>query len=405
MTALKQRFGAMMFLQYAVWGAWAPALGAYLLNNLEFTGGQTGGIYLTLWLGCILAPFLGGQIADRFVPTQVFLALAHLLGGGLVLVAAWQTDFMGMWFWMFLYALCYAPTLALTNSICFHHLADPGRDFGSIRLWGTLGWIVVGLALWGIRGVWHTEEWTTHSDLLLVTAALSLVTAVYCLCLPHTPPRREAGHPLAFLEALRLLKDRNVRVFMVIAFLVTTELQFYYIPTAAFLEDRGVDNSQVTAVMTLAQMAEVLVLMFLLHRSLKHLGLRVTMIIGVLAWPLRYLLFTIPVLGVNIAALTLHGFGFAFFFVASQIYINRKAPDDIRASAQALLTFFTLGFGNFVGALFTGWCMDFFRTPAGEIQWSFFFLVPLTICVGCAVAFALLFRDDISLTDQQIENV
>jgi len=394
------RLSLMMFLQYAIWGAWTTALGAHLLDTLGFSGKQTGLIYGCLWLGCMIAPFIGGQFADRLMPTQVFLALAHLIGAVFLYLTAVQTEFGAMWVWMFLYSLCYAPTLALTNSICFHNLHDPERQFGKIRLWGTTGWIVAGLMVWLIRRTWHTELWADKSDLLLIAAAVSVVMGVFCFALPHTPPRRQSKHPLAFLEAVALLKDKNFLVFMLISFVVTTELQFYYVPTAPFLIDRGAGAEAITAIKTAAQLAEIAVLLWLLHRSLNRFGVRKTMIIGVLAWPLRYLLFTIPYLPINVASLTLHGFGYAFFFVASQIYVNMKAQDDMRASAQALLTFFTLGIGNFLGTQFTGWCLDFFSTDAGEQRWSTFFMVPTAICIACALAFVLFFHDDVKVTQE-----
>jgi nucleoside transporter len=395
------RLSIMMFLQYAIWGAWAPALASYLANTLNFSGQQVGGIYGCLWLACMIGPFVGGQIVDRYMPTQVFLGIAHLLGAFLAYMTAIQTEFTSMWFWMLLYSLLYAPTLALTNSICFHNLSDAERQFGRIRMWGTAGWIVVGLAVWPIRSLFGTENWAGRSDLLIITAVLSAVMGAFCFMLPHTPPRGESRNPFAFFEALSLLKDRNFLVFMLISFVVTTELQFYYIPTAPFLEDRGVSKQSVTAVMTVAQVAEILVLLLLLHVSLKHLGVRKTMIIGILAWPLRYLLFTVPSLPVIIGSLPLHGFGYAFFFVASQIYVNIKAKDDMRASAQALLTFFTLGLGNFLGTFFTGWCWDYFKDETtGQTQWSGFFMVPTGICVACAIAFLLLFRDQVREPDK-----
>ncbi len=397
------RLSIMMLLQYAIWGAWAPALAEQLGHApWNFNGQQIGMIYGCLWLACMVGPFIGGQLADRVMPTQVFLGLAHLVGAALLYLTAKQTAFSSMWLWMFVYSLFYAPTLALTNSICFRNLADSERDFGRIRLWGTIGWIIVGLFVTVLRSRFGTQANST-SDLLLIAAACSAAMGVFCFALPHTPPRKTTENPLAFLEALSLLRDRNFLIFMLISFVVTTELQFYYIPTAPFLVSRGASSASVPGIMTVAQVAEIVVLYLLLHLSLKKLGVRKTMIIGIIAWPLRYLLFTIPILGVNVASLTLHGFGYAFFFVASQIYVNMKAKDDMRASAQALLTFFTLGLGNFLGTFFTGWCWDFFSKVENDVKvtdWTAFFWVPTGICVVCALAFMFLFRDDVKDADK-----
>jgi nucleoside transporter len=333
------------------------------------------------------------------MPTQLFLALAHLIGAGLLYMTAIQKEFGPLWGWMFAYSLLYAPTLALTNSICFRHLKDPEGEFGRIRQWGTIGWIVVGLLVAFARDRWDTAAWAGGCDLLAFASAASLLTGLFCFVLPHTPPRKSAENPLAFLEALSLLKDRNFLIFMFASFVVTTELQFYYIPTAPFLIDRGVDPNHVTGVMTVAQVAEVFVLIFLLHVSIRKLGVRKTMAIGILAWPIRYFLFCVPSLPVIVASLTLHGFGYAFFFVASQIYVNMKAKDDMRASAQAMLTFFTLGLGNYLGTLFTGFIWDYFKV-GGETVWWKFFLVPAFICVAVALVFLFLFKDDVRTAER-----
>ncbi|MBI4556446.1 MAG: MFS transporter [Candidatus Hydrogenedentes bacterium] len=395
MPGIVVRLSVMMFLQFSVWGAWFTALYPYLTENLGFTGPQASGIFGTLWLACMIAPMIGGQIVDRFFPTQIFLAFAHLAGAVLLYLASVQTNYGPMWYCALLYGLLYAPTLALVVSISMHHLADPDKQFGPVRTWGTVGWILAGWSVTVIRTLFHTQTWTDRSDLFTIASVLSLITGLYCFALPHTPPKREAANPFAFLEAIALLKDRNFLVFMLCSFVVTTELQFYYIPTAAFLQDGGVSAEWVTTVLTTAQIAEIVVLAFLLRISLKRYGVRRTMAIGILAWPLRYFLFTVPSLPVIIASLTLHGFGYAFFFVASQIYVDRKASSDTRASAQALLTFFTLGLGNFLGTMFTGWCLEWFKNvETGATNWTPFFLVPAGICIAVAIIFLTLFRDD-----------
>ncbi len=387
------RLGIMMLFQYAIWGAWTTSLMPHL-EKLEFTGSQIAAIYGCLWLACMIAPFIGGQFVDRLIPTQIFLGAAHLLGAACLCVTALQTNFLPMWTWMFLYSLLYAPTLPLTNSLAFHHLRDAEGQFGRIRVWGTIGWILAGWLVFLIRTTWHTETWTNRSDLLLIAAGLSFLMGLFCFALPHTPPKKESSSPLAFLEALSMLKDKNFLLFILCSFVVTTELQFYYVPTAGFLRDLGMSEAKVPAALTLAQIAEILVLIFLLHLSLKKLGVRKTMLIGILAWPLRYFLFAVPLLPIILASLTLHGFGYAFFFVASQVYVNEKATDDMRASAQALLTFFTLGLGNYLGTLFTGFCMDYFKRPEG-MAWTQFFLVPAGITVVVAIVFLFFFRDDV----------
>jgi|TARA_B100001750_G_C15491564_1_gene591595 nucleoside transporter len=400
----KTQFGIMMFLQYAIWGSWTTALGAYL-DKIGFSGSEIAAIYGCLWLACMIAPFIGGQIADRLMQTQNFLGLAHLAGAGLLYLTATQLEFSGMWTWMFIYCLFYAPTLALTNSICFRNLVNPETDFGKIRMWGTIGWIFVGWLVTFIRSNWQTEAWTGGSDLLVIAAATSAIMGFYCFTLPKTPPVASKQNPFAFLEALSLLKDKNFLIFMLASFVVTTELQFYYIPTAPFLMDMGAEEAWVTAIKTVAQIAEVAVLLFLLHLSIKKLGIRITMVIGMLAWPIRYFLFMVPSLPVIVSSLALHGFGYAFFFVTSQIYVNMKSKDDMRASAQAMLTFFTLGVGNFLGTIFTGFIWDTFKTPSGDTIWWKFFLVPAVLCTVMAFIFLIFFKDDHQASDEEINKI
>ncbi len=401
MSGLKTRLCIMMFLQYAIWGSWTTALGAHLAK-IGFDTSQIGAIYGCLWIACIIAPFIGGQIVDRFFPTQLFLGIAHIIGAILLYMTAIQTEFGPMRWWMLAYSLFYAPTLALTNSLCFHHLKDVEREFPKVRVWGTPGWILVGWVILLIRHYWKTDEWAGGSDLLMIAAVCSLIMGVYCFTLPHTPPKKEATSPFAFLEALRMLKDKNFLIFALVSFVVTTELQFYYVTTAPFLKDMNTPTKWLAAVKTTAQIAAFFVLWLLLHRSLKKYGVRKTMAIGILAWPLRYFLFCIPNLPIIIASLTLHGFGYAFFFVTSQIYVNMKATGDTRASAQAMLTFFTLGVGNYLGTAFTGWIWGLCGGPTETVWWKFF-MVPAGICILMGVIFLVFFKDDIRPGEEQAE--
>lgn len=380
----------MMFLEFAIWGAWAPILASHLVNNLKFSGKQIGWIYATLWLACIVSPFIGSQIADRWMATEYFLAMVHLIGGLILLAAAKKEKFIFLFGLMFLYSLLYAPTLVLVNSLMFTHLTEPDTQAGSIRVWGTIGWITAGLVVTAWRHFGKLK--VKGSDALTLAAILSLVMGVFCFFLPHTPPPDEPGNPLAFLEAFKLLGDSNFLIFLIISFIVTTELQFYYVPTAPFLEDIGVKNKNVSAVMTLAQVAEIIGMVVLLPLLLPKLGFRWTLVIGVIVWPMRYIIFAImrPVWLV-ISSLTLHGLGYTFFFFVGQMYVDKVSSPDIRASAQALIAVVTLGFGNFIGTQITGFIMDFFKKD-NKFQWCPIFLVPCVLTIICAIAFVLLFK-------------
>jgi nucleoside transporter len=384
------KLSVMMFLEFAIWGAWAPVLASHLVGPLKLSGKQTGWIYATLWLGCIVAPFIGGQIADRWVSTELFLAIVHLAGGFVILLASRQTKFLSLFGLMGLYALLYAPTLALVNALMFSHLTNADAQAGGIRVWGTIGWIVAGLLL----ALWRRLDRpkVQGSDALTLAGVLSLVMGIFCFFLPHTPPPEQPASPLAFVDAFKMMGESNFLIFLIISFIVTTELQFYYVPTAPFLEDIGVQNKNVSAVMTLAQFAEIIAMAVLLPLLLPKIGFRWALVIGVIAWPMRYLIFAMmrPIWLV-ISSLTFHGLGYTFFFFVGQMYVDRVAPPDIRASAQALIAVVTLGFGNFIGTQITGAIMDLFKKE-GRFQWRPIFLVPCILTIVCAVAFILFFR-------------
>jgi len=392
----KIRLGFMMFLQYAIWGAWAPVLSEYLINDMGFTGTQVGVIYALLPLATIISPFLGGQISDRYFPTEKVIAFLQLAGGAILIYTSMVSDYSTMIWLIFLYSLLYAPTLALTNSIAFINLKDSEREFGIIRVWGTIGWIAAGLILAAWRMLANAQgELALRGDTLMLAGIFSLIMGAQSFFLPHTPPKKEVKKPWAFLEAIKMLKDKNLAIFVGIAFVVATELQFYYILTAPYLTSGtvGIDSSMVSGVMVIAQVAEIFVMALLLPYFLPKFGIKKTMIVGVLAWPARYIIFVIgqPVWLV-IASLSLHGFCYVFFFTAAFIYIDQVAPRDVRASAQSLISIVTLGLGNFLGSLFAGWIQTLF-TEAGVTDWRSVFIIPAALTILCAVAFILLFRE------------
>lgn len=399
---IKSRLGIMMFLQYAIWGAWAPVLSAYLQNNLGFNGAQVGMIYSLLPLATIIAPFIGGQIADRYFASEKLIAGLQLVGGGLLIWAATMSDYKSMVWAMLLYCLLYAPTLALTNSVALINLKNSEKEFGLIRVWGTIGWIVAGLGLAAWRNLAGPGEATAvMGDTLILAGVFSLAMGVFSFFLPHTPPQKEGSKPWAFLEAVKMMKDKNFLIFIIICFVVATELMFYYVLTAPFLTSTaiGVSESNVSGVMVIAQIAEILVMVLLLPLFISKIGIRKILVLGVLAWPLRYIIFAVgrpPWL--VIASLALHGFCFVFFFVAAFIYVDSVAPRDIRHSAQSLITLVTYGFGNYVGSFFAGWVQDFF-TKDGVINWTGVFLVPCALTILCAVAFLLFFKEQKPLQD------
>lgn len=396
--SVKIRLSAMMFLQYAIWGSWFPVLSAYLQNELGFSGTQVGLIYSLLPLATIISPFIAGQVADRYFSTEKFIASLQVIGGIFLIFIASTTDYRSLIWLMLIYCLLYAPTLALTNSIAMINLDNSEKEFGTIRVWGTIGWITAGLCLALWRSLAEAQRIpSVQGDTLVLAGIFSVVMGLLSFGLPHTPPRKEGTNPWAFLEALKMLKTTKVAVFFLIAFIVATELEFYYMLTAPFLtsDQIGVDDTKISAVMVIAQAAEIIVMALLLPRFLPRFGIRKVMTMGILAWPLRYAVFAIggPTWLV-IASLALHGFCYVFFFTAAFIYVDEIAPEDIRHSAQSLITLTVLGLGMYFGSLFAGWVQTQFTSIEFGTNWTGVFLVPFCLTLICALAFLTFFREE-----------
>ena len=389
----------MMFLQYAIWGSWAAVLGAYLGNPppgadpnlyLKFTPMQVGAIFSLVPLAMVITPFIFGQLADRVFATQYLIAICQIAGSVVLFLLA-SVDQYGPFFrLMALYALISVPTFALTNSITFANINDAKREFGGIRAWGTLGWLAAGLAL----TAWRLWLPSVRGDLYYLAGGLALFSGFFSLTLPHTPPKKEGTNPFAFIEAVKLLKNYNFAVFIAISFLLSTQVDFYYIFISPFLEHLGFLRASVPAVMTLANIAELIVMAVLLPRLLPRLGTRRLLMIGILAWPLRYAVFAfLPIKAFAAAALTLHGLGFVFLFVVGFIYVDQIATDNIRASSQALLTSLVWGLARFAGSRFAGWVQGHYLV-AGQTDFHMTFLVPCLATLICALALICFLRDD-----------
>ncbi len=391
------RLSGMMFLQFAIWGAWAVLIAGHM-QNLGFTGKQISYVFGTTAIGSIISPIIAGWIADRLMPAQIFAAISHGLGGICLLIAWRQTTFPMMWGTIFLHAILYMPTIALTNAVAFHHMGQSDK-FGNIRVFGTLGWIAINWVLSLYLRFWEGRAANLPhvGDCLLFGAILSFIMCVYCLTLPNTPPSKEAKNPYAFLEAFALVSNKNFAVLLIISFVVAIELPFYYNLTYLFLTDavHGVNlaASSANLAMSLGQVAEVL-LMLLLFPCLRRFGMRFTIFLGILAWPVRYAIFAIgePVWLV-VSAQTLHGICYSFFFVGGMIAVERLSPPDIRASSQSLLLFVTNGLGMLVGHIVSGRVHDFFAYPEGGHAWAKIFMVPIAVTLIAAAAFIFLFNE------------
>lgn len=361
------RLSVMMFLQYFIWGAWYVTMGPYLGGTLNFSGQQIGLAYSTTALAAIISPFFVGMIADRFFSTEKILAVLHLLGGVLIFGAARATTFETFYPLLIGHTLCYMPTLALTNSLSFRQMRDPGKEFPGIRVLGTISWIAAGLTV-GTLGV----KATTTPIPFIIAAAISVAMAIYCLSLPHTPPTstgQVTARDVLGLDALKLMRETSFAIFVVAAFLICIPLTFYFSFTPSFLSDLNVAN--VPGKMTMGQMSEIF-FMLVMPFFFARLGVKWMLIVGMFCWGARYLLF---LMGYNAGTVwplylgvILHGVCYDFFFVTAYIYVDKKAPDTIRAKAQGFIAFVTLGAGMFVGATLSGVVVQNYSFPNVEPQ-------------------------------------
>ena len=391
---IRLRLSTMMFLEFFVWGAWFVTLGTYLAADLGASGSQIALAFLTQSLGAILAPFIVGLIADRWFAAQRILGVLHLFSAVMLFLAGRQGDFGAFFVFALLAMISFMPTLALANSISFRRLTSPERQFPAIRVFGTIGWIVAGLLI----GWLGWEAGGALENTFVMAAIGSALLGVYAFTLPHTPPEPGQGRvtvrDVLGLDALALLKSRSYLVFFLASILICIPLAFYYNFTNLYLNEIGVQSA--AAVQSLGQVSEALFLL-VMPLMLRKLGVKWTLLIGMLAWALRYALFAFgdagSLLWLVIIGLVLHGVCYDFFFVAGQIYTDRFAPKHVRSAAQGLISLATYGVGLLIGSLISGPIVDAFLAADGAHDWRTIWLIPAALAVGVALFFAALFRE------------
>lgn len=398
---MKVKLSLMMFLQFFIWSAWFVTMGTYLGDNLGADGSQIGKAFETQSLGAIIAPFIIGLIADRFFSAQKILGVLHMAGAVFMYLAATSMTFAEFYPYILLYMLMYMPTLALVNAVAFRQMTDPAKDFAPIRLWGTVGWIAAGLLI-GFVFLWEAKELLQNTFYL--AAGASAILGLFSFTLPDTPPESKGEKAslsqILGLDALGLLKDRNYLVFFISSVLICIPLAFYYQNANVFLNQVGMDNA--AGVMTLGQVSEVL-FMLVIPVFLKRFGMKYTLLFGMLAWVLRYLLFAYGDAGSStwmlIMGIVLHGICYDFFFVSGQIYTDYKAGEKIRSAAQGLITLATYGVGMLIGFRLAGYIYDANFIADKQYDWQSIWTTPAMIAGAVALLFVLAFKNERVTTD------
>jgi len=411
------RLGAMMFLQYALWGAWLPVTARFLSapiaeGGLGFTGPQIGMILgLAGSIGAIAAPFIAGQLADRYFSTEKFLAVLMLVGGVLKWYTSMQTTYSAWLILSIAYSIVYMPTIALTNSITFYHIDDQENDFPRIRVWGTIGWIA---ASWAFPMIWLQTnlsiQWmppffvglevpdvtSRLADALKFSGIISIFFAAYCFMLPHTPPKVDAVEKLAFKKAFQLFNKPSFKILVIASLAISIVHQIYFIQAGPFLSHIGLKDSQIGPAMTIGQFAEIITMIFLGY-FLKNLGFRKVITIGTVAYFARYAVFgteSLPV-WLIVVSQALHGICFAFFFAAAFMYVDRITDKDIRHSAQTVFGIIILGGGPVIGGWLSGFLQEYY-TANGVFNFSNFWYTIAGLSILTTLFFYLLFKDELS---------
>jgi nucleoside transporter len=400
-TTIRLKLSIMMFLEFFIWGAWFVTLGTYLGSNLRATGSETAAIFSTQSWGAIIAPFIIGLIADRYFNAEKILGILHL-AGVFLMYQMYQSEEVGVFYtYVLSNMILYMPTLALVNSVAFNQMKDPEKEFANIRVWGTIGWIIAGLSI-SYFFHWDSTEGISSGLLkntFLLAGIAAFILGLFSFSLPKTPPKVNDEKikigDIIGLDALKLLKDKNFAIFFISSILICIPLAFYYQNANLFLTQAGVENP--TGKMAIGQISEALFLLLIPVFFVRY-GFKKTILIGMLAWAVRYVLFAYGNGGdlsfMLILGIALHGICYDFFFVSGQIYTNSKAGEKYKSAAQGLITLATYGVGMLIGFAVAGWITDNYKTLEGGINWQMVWIIPAGIAFVVFLLFAFLFDDN-----------
>ena len=395
------KLSTMMFLEFFIWGSWFVTLGTFLEKNLHATGSDSAAVFSTQSWGAIIAPFIIGLIADRFFNAEKILGVLHLIGAVLMYQMYTATDVNVFYPYVLGYMILFMPTLALVNSVSFNQMKDAEKEFSNIRFWGTIGWIVAGLCI-SYLFLWDSKA-GMDSGLLkntfLMAGVASLVLGLFSFALPKTPPKVSKDDKVTIsdilgLDALKLLKDKNFAVFFVSAILICIPLAFYYQNANLFLSNIGVEGP--TGKMAIGQVSEALFLL-MIPVFFKRFGFKTTILVGMIAWAVRYALFAYGNAGelsfMLIIGIALHGVCYDFFFVSGQIYTNSRAGEKYKSAAQGLITLATYGVGMLIGFKVAGMITDSYKLADGSVDWKMVWIIPAGIALVVFLLFTVFFNE------------
>ncbi len=381
--------GFMMFLQYYIWGSWYVTMGTFMSKFLNSTGIQIGAAYSALAIATMISPFFIGMIADRYFAAQRVMGVLHIIGGILLFIASRVTANAPFYWIILLYSLAYMPTIALSNSVAFRQMTDPGKQFPVIRVFGTVGWVVAGFMI-AILGIEQTP--TTF----YMAAIFSVGLGLFSFMLPNTPPQAQkssSAKSVLGIDAFVLFRDKPYLIFFIAAIFVCIPLSFYFGFANLYLNQSGMGNA--AGKMVMGQISEglfILAIPFLFNR----IGVKKMLLIGMTAWILRYICFAYGNMGPNIwmlyAGIILHGVCYDFFFVTGYMYTEKKSNERIKNAAQGLFTFVTYGLGMFIGTWFSGFVTTYYSVNQ-EYQWRSIWFIPAYIAVAVLICFIFFFKE------------
>lgn len=400
-SGTRLQLSVMMFLEFFIWGSWFVTLGTFLAANLQASGLESASVFSTQSYGAIIAPFIIGMIADKYFNAEKILGILHLAGAALMFQMYRSESVSAFYPFVFAYMVLYMPTLALVNSVSFRQMNNPEKEFSTIRVWGTIGWIIAGLLISYVFH-WDSKPGIAAGQLkntFAMGAAASLVLGLLSFTLPKTPPVKDKSQKNSIaeilgLDAIKLLSNKNFLIFFISSILICIPLAFYYQNAHKFLEQTGLENP--TGKMAIGQVSEALFIL-LIPVFFRRFGFKKTIMIGMIAWAVRYVLFAYgnagPLSFMLITGIALHGICYDFFFVSGQIYTDQQAGEKYKSAAQGLVTLATYGIGMLIGFWVAGIISDYYATHATDNFWQKVWMIPSIIAAVVWVLFMVTFRD------------